>query len=402
MSRTLRRFWNRLLGSYFGRRGEGGLAEELDAHIRLLAEDDIRRGLPAEDAWRRARLQFGSVESTKESYRDQRGLPAIDILAQDLRYAFRMLSRNPGFTAVAAFSLALGIGANTTVFSVINTVLLRPLPYQDPDRLALVQHKLLRPQPGLVGNFELTPATYLDLRRVNKSFDRIATFASFDLNLTGRGEPERLTGQMVSPALFSVLNVSSVIGRGFNDADERDGAPRVAILSHQLWQGRFGAQKDVIGQTLTLDDQKYEVVGVAPAGFDFPKKGTDLWVPKVFTTRDVNDRNSYFLGSIARLKAGVSMEQAQSEMNLFAHNLAQAYPGSNTNLGLSVTPLLETVVQGFKQSLVGSSGRCSLCLADRLRECRQPVAGPLGDTRKGNRGPCRAGRRWLAPGPDSC
>ena len=352
MIRALRSTWRRLLGSFFGRSSEGDLSDEIDSHIRLLAEEDMRRGLSPEEAFRHARLQFGSVESTKESYRDQRGLPVLDIFVQDFRYAFRMLSRNPGFTIVALFSLALGIGANTTVFSVINTVLLHPLPYSDPDRLALVQHRSLRPQGGLIGNFELTPAGYLDLRRVNKSFDSIAAFASLDLNLTGSGEPERLTGEVVSPALFSLLNVSPMIGRGFTDADERDGAPRVTILSHQLWQRRFGGQQDVIGQTVTLDNQKYDVVGVAPPGFDFPKKGTDLWTPKVFTANDVNDRRSYYLGVIARLKAGVTLQQVKSELDVIAHDQAQAFPESNTNLGLSAAPLSETVVQGFQQALI--------------------------------------------------
>src|SRR6476469_7670638 len=137
--RTLLRNWNRLLGSLFRRNTDGDLAEELDSHIRLLAEEEIRRGLPPEEAHRRARLQFGSVESTKESYRDQRGLPALDVIAQDLRYAFRGIRKNPGFATVAILSLAIGIGANTAIFSLVNSVLLRPLAYRDPQRVFAVR-----------------------------------------------------------------------------------------------------------------------------------------------------------------------------------------------------------------------------------------------------------------------
>ena len=330
-------------------RMESEMDAELRFHIEAYAEDLVRNGVPRAEAMRRARIEFGGIERAKEECRDARGTNFVESLIQDLRYGLRMLRRFPGFTLVAAFSVALGIGANTAVFSVVSTVLLSPLPYADADRLVLVKYRTIQPRSG---PFELTPASYLELRRANKSFEGIADFTASDFNSSGGvDQPERLSGQMVSPSFFSVLKVSPLIGRGFTDDDEKDGAPRVAILSYGLWQRHYGGQANVIGETLTLDDEHYEVVGVAPRGFDFPRKGTDIWVPKIFAASEVHDRNSYYLNVIARLKTGVSLDHAQSELNVFAHNWAESYP-ENRSLALTLMPLRDTVVQGFQQALV--------------------------------------------------
>jgi len=330
-------------------RMESEMDAELRFHIEAYAEDLVRNGVPRAEAMRRARIEFGGIERAKEECRDARGTTFVERLIPDLRYGLRMLRRFPGFTLVAAFSVALGIGANTAVFSVVSTVLLSPLPYADADRLVLVKYRTIQPRSG---PFELTPASYLELRRANKSFEGIADFTASDFNSSGGvDQPERLSGQMVSPSFFSVLKVSPLIGRGFTDDDEKDGAPRVAILSYGLWQRHYGGQANVIGETLTLDDEHYEVVGVAPRGFDFPRKGTDIWVPKIFAASEVHDRNSYYLNVIARLKTGVSLDHAQSELNLFAHNWAESYP-ENRSLALTLMPLRDTVVQGFQQALV--------------------------------------------------
>ena len=330
-------------------RMESEMDAELRFHIEAYAEDLVRNGVPRAEAMRRARIEFGGIERAKEECRDARGTTFVESLIQDLRYGLRMLRRFPGFTLVAAFSVALGIGANTAVFSVVSTVLLSPLPYADADRLVLVKYRTIQPRSG---PFELTPASYLELRRANKSFEGIADFTASDFNSSGGvDQPERLSGQMVSPSFFSVLKVSPLIGRGFTDEDEKDGAPCVAILSYGLWQRHYGGQANVIGETLTLDDEHYEVVGVAPRGFDFPRKGTDIWVPKIFAASEVHDRNSYYLNVIARLKTGVSLDHAQSELNVFAHNWAESYP-ENRSLALTLMPLRDTVVQGFQQALV--------------------------------------------------
>ena len=347
------RLWSRVRSWVRATLGRSRMESEMDAelrfHIEAFAEDLVRNGVPRQEAMRRARIEFGGIERAKEECRDARGTNFVESLIQDLRYGLRMLRRFPGFTLVAAFSVALGIGANTAVFSVVSTVLLSPLPYADADRLVLVKYRTIQPRSG---PFELTPASYLELRRANKSFEGIADFTASDFNSSGGvDQPERLSGQMVSPSFFSVLKVSPLIGRGFTDDDEKDGAPRVAILSYGLWQRHYGGQANVIGETLTLDDEHYEVVGVAPRGFDFPRKGTDIWVPKIFAASEVHDRNSYYLNVIARLKTGVSLDHAQSELNVFAHNWAESYP-ENRSLALTLMPLRDTVVQGFQQALV--------------------------------------------------
>ena len=266
---------------------------------------------------------------------------------QDLRYSARILLKKPGFTSVAVITLALGIGANTTIFSVVNAVWMRPLPYPEAEQLTLIAHRNTKRE----GNFELTPASYLHVRQQSKSVEQIAAYVSHDFNLTGTGEPERLQGQVVSAVLFSILKVSPIAGRVFTEVEDRDGAPRVVLLSHELWRRRFGAEANIIGSTLTLDDQSYTVVGVMPPGFDFPTKDTELWAPIAFNANAANDRGSFYLSGIARLNPGVTLEQGQSELDVIGRNLAQAYPQSNTDLGFSIVSLHESLVSGFKQAL---------------------------------------------------
>ncbi len=343
-----RQIWLRLQTLFHRGRSTQRLDDEIQFHLEQQIAENVASGMSPQEARSAAMRAFGNPTFLKEQTRGTWGWIWLEQIGQDFRYGIRMLSRNTGFSLVAVLSLALGIGVNTTVFSAVNTVLLRPLAYPDADRLVLVQYRSLHAGSG---RFELTPAAYLELRRTNKSFEGIAAFSASDFNLIGTGEPERLSGQMISPSLFSVLKVSSQIGRGFTAEDEKDGAPRVAILSYGLWQRRYGGQESVIGQTITLDDESFEVVGVAPRGFDFPEKGTDIWVPKVFAASELRDMNSYYLRVIARLKTGVPFDQAQSELNTFAHNWAQSYP-ENGDLALTLTPLRDAVVQGFQQALV--------------------------------------------------
>src|SRR5688500_12653006 len=208
MTRTLRRAWNRLLGSLFGRRQESDLAEELDSHIQLLAEEDIRRGLPPEEAHRRAKLKFGSVESTKESYRDQRGLPVLDATIQDLRYALRGIRKNPGFAAVAILSLAIGIGANTAIFSLVNAVLLQPLAFKEAQRIFAVRELY----PGLA---PVNPMHALEWAKQCPSLEQVALIRGNRTDVASGGEAASIPGADVPHNLFTLFGVEPILGRAF-------------------------------------------------------------------------------------------------------------------------------------------------------------------------------------------
>ena len=345
--RQLRGWLVRLFGLFHRARRKREFKEELESHLALHIEDNLRAGMSPEEARRRALIKLGGVTLTQELYLEQRGLPMLETLIQDLRFGLRMLRKNPGFTAVAVLTLALGIGANATIFSVVNAVWLRPLPYPEADQLALVWHR--NTQRG--GTAELTPGNYFDLLRQNQSFAQMAAFNDSDFNLTGAGEPERLQGQLVSAAFFPLLQTAPGIGRGFTEADDREGAERVVVLSHGLWQRRFGAQANIIGQTLTLNELPYTVVGVMPPGFVAPEGRAEIWSPIAFPASAANNRGAFYLNAVARLKPGVTITAAQSEADVIGRNLAQAYPKSNTDLGFSVVSLHGHLVSGFRQSL---------------------------------------------------
>jgi len=259
LRRTLLRNWNRLLGSLFRRNADGDLAEELDSHIRLLADEDIRRGLPPEEAYRRAKLQFGAVESTKESYRDQRGLPALDAIVQDLRYAFRGMRKNPGFATVAILSLAIGIGANTAIFSLVNGVLLQPLAYKDPQRLFDIREVINN------ARVPVNPVHALVWAKQCRSLEQVALMRGARAQLTGGGEPMSIPGADVPHNLFQLFGVEPILGRAFFAEEEREGNDRVVILSESLWRSRFNADRSLLGKSILVDGQNRQVVGIIPA-----------------------------------------------------------------------------------------------------------------------------------------
>jgi putative ABC transport system permease protein len=342
----LKSFLRRVRGLWRSETIHQEITDELQFHIDMRVEENIRRGMSTDEARRDAKQSFGNLTRIKEQGYDVRGGRWLETLWQDMRYGARILLKNPGFTLIAILTLALGIGANTTIFSVVNAALLRPLPYPEPERLVLVSHRNAKQ-----GNVELTPAGYFALRGQRESFEQVAVYASRDLNLTGKGEPERLPCQFVSAALFPLLRVNPSIGRVFTEAEDRAGAPRVVLLSHELWRRRFGAAANVIGQAITLDNQPYTVVGVMPPGFEFPTKGISLWAPIAFSANAANDNNSWFLGGIARLNSGVTIAQAQSEMDVIAGNLARIFPQTHTDVGFGLVSLHESLVSNFKRAL---------------------------------------------------
>ncbi len=320
MTRTLRRTWNRLLGSLSGQGRESDLVEELDSHIRLLAEENVRRGLPPDEAHRRARLQFGSVESTKESYRDQRGLPIIDTTVQDLRYAFRGVRRNPGFAAVAVLSLAIGIGANTAIFSLLNAVLLQPLAYQDPHRLFAVRELL----PHFFGQtpIPVNPVHAREWAQRCPSLEDVALMRSNPADVASGGEPASFPGAGVPHNLFALFGVEPILGRTFLAEEEREGNHRVAILSESLWRSRFNSDPLLVGKSILIDGQNHHVVGIIPVWFRLPYTGAtnvrfEVFRPLVLSQREQSRLMGNFnYAAVVRLRRGANAGQALAEINV--------------------------------------------------------------------------------------
>ena len=340
--------WLRILAlrikGLFGRsRRDSELDAELRAHLDALAEENVRRGMTPEDARFAARREFGGVEQTKELYRERRGLPFLDTLLQDLRFGARMLAKNPGFTIVAVLTLALGIGANAAIFSVVNAVLLRPLAYKDADRLVTILHD---------GSDPVAPANYFDWRDRCSSFEAMGAAEYWSPNLTNVESPEHITGLKVTQNLLPMLGVHPLLGRTFAPEEDQAGAEHAVILSYQLWQRRFAGDTNVVGKAVTLNGEPYIIVGVMPREFKFaPFWATraELWAPMAFGER-VHDRGGQSLRIFARLKPGVALTQARAEVATVTTQLEQQYPATNRNV--VVTPLLEKVVGRIQTPLL--------------------------------------------------
>ncbi len=295
------------------------------------------------------------------------------ILLQDLRYAGRMLLKHPGFTGVAALALALGIGANSAIFSVINAVLLRPLPYQDPDRIITIWETNPHLQLGF-DKFPCSAANFIDWREQNHVFGHIAALSSDPFNLEGRGEPEKLGGARVSADLFAVLGVEASLGRAFLPEEDQPGHNHVVVLSHSLWQRRFGSDPGVIGQAVRFNGESYTVVGVMPPGFHYPH-GTDMpayfqfpaqtevWSPIALRAEQIKNRGGINKAVIARLKPGVTLKQAQAEMDTIAQRIGQQYPDTEAGFGVTLIPLHEQVTGSLRPSLLTLLGAVGFVLA---------------------------------------
>src|SRR5215470_285719 len=273
-----------------------------------------------------------------------------DEMFQDLRYGVRMLRTHPGFTAVAALTLALGIGANTAIYSVVNAVVLRPLPFNGTDRLVA----LWETNPQNKQN-EVAAANFLDWREQQSVFEQLAALSYASLALTGGDEPERLQAAVVTPGFFSALGTPASLGRVFLPEEEKPGAARVVVLSDGLWRRRFAADPNLIGKTITLNGVNRTVAGVMPPDFrlQFPiQREIDLWLPRIFTTELSANRVAHFLYVFARLKPSVTTVQAQAEMEAVAQRLAQQYPNTNTNVSVRLNPLQEQIVGAVRRPLL--------------------------------------------------
>jgi predicted permease len=346
------------LRSLFRReRVEGELDEELQGFLDTAAEEKMKQGMSRKDALRAVRLERGSLEVTKEVVRSAGWESFVETLWQDLCFATRMLCKSPGFTAVAVLTLALGIGANTAIFTVVNGVILKPLPYPQPDRLVMLLEKQL--SDGTLGT--VAPANFFDWREQSHSFDKMAAIDPYpDFILNGSGEPQRLTGAAVSSAFFSLMGVHMDLGRDFLSEEDRPGYNWVVILSYSTWQRYFGGRQDIVGRQLTLNNTAYSVVGVLPRDFSFVSKTSDfqsrnhfdMWTPLALPSPpEPWQRGTHPLGVFARLKSGISLLQAQTDLNQVAANLQRLYPADDKERGITAVPLDEHVVANVRTAL---------------------------------------------------
>jgi predicted permease len=331
--RPLRAWLLRLGGLFHRRRRDSELADELESHLAMHVEDNVRAGMSPEEARRAALLKLGGVEQTKESYRERRGLPLLETLWQDLRFGFRMLQKNPGFTAVSVLTLALGIGADTAIFSVMNAVLLRPLAMEDPSRVVYLQEQWRDLFPGVsVGNFT-------DLQQQSTSFAKLCASHDASFNLATGEAPERVEGELVTGEYFATFGVQPIAGRAFEvDEDKRAGG-QVVVISERLWRTHLHSVSSIVGQQLGINGATYVVIGVMPKTFDPLLNNSDIWIPEAFSAQQLADHDNHYLDVMGRLKSGVPLGQAQSELSVIAERLQQKYPIDDKDRGFRAMPL---------------------------------------------------------------
>jgi len=335
---------------------ERDLDEELAAYLDLLAEEKMRMGMDPAAARRAARIEAGGVEQLKERVRGARIGAFADTLLLDLRYGARLLARSPGFAAVAVLALALGIGANTAISSVIYGVLLRPLPYPEAGRLVMVSRHFAR-STFPYGNLCL--ADYLDWRAGNRAFEDPAAWNRRRFDLTGATEPEQVSGAEVTAGFFAALRVRPLLGRVFGAGEDGPAKQRLAVLSESLWRRRFGGNPGVIGQAVDLDGNRSTVVGVMPSAFHFPRPDSEVWTNLVFDAP--TRRGPFFYRGLARLKPGVTLTQAQAELDAIARRIELADPRTS-HLTFPVVPLREAIVGDARPALLVLFGAVSLVL----------------------------------------
>ncbi|QOY89538.1 ABC transporter permease [Paludibaculum fermentans] len=312
------------------------LAEEIRQHMEEKVEELMAGGLPRKDAELAARRAFGNPASLEEQGRDVWRWAAVEDFLTDVRFALRQLRKSPSFTLACILTLALGIGANTVVFSVVNAVVLRPLPFAQPERLAVVGAIDAR-RPEEISDFSYP--NFFDLRKDNTVFEHLVSFRSTDATLTGSSRPVHVRAQIVSWDLFPLLGIQPALGRGFVRQEEESGQ-RAVVLSHEVWRDEFGGDPGIVGRSVTVDSQPHTVVGIAPRDFAFPPgdRTVGVWLTlgrdadSSTITPITKQRGARLLSALARLKPGVSMRQARAQLDVVAASLARAYPDSNKNM----------------------------------------------------------------------
>jgi predicted permease len=335
-------FWRRLAFFFGCGQFQGELKEEMDEHVRMKAKDLADEGMPPDEARNAARREFGNALLLREKSRDPWGFRWLETLLQDLRYGLRQRRRNPGFTAVAVITLALGIGANTAIFSLVNGVLLNPLPYRQPSRLVVLYSD----------HGSISYPNFLDWVRDSHSFSALAGYLANNFSLTGVGKPERVQAEMISASFFPILGVKPIIGRNFTPREDRLGAASVVLLSGSFWKRKFGASPEVVGKAIELSGTAYTVIGVVPPDFHYLDNRnfayqTDVYVP----IGELNDPTFHHnrsagmgMDALGRLKPGVTLAQAKADMDAVAKHLAEMYPVADKGSTARLVPLKQDVV----------------------------------------------------------
>lgn len=339
----LSRAWHLVRNLLHRGRLEHELDAELRAYVDLLVAEKAGAGLAPEDAKRAALLEIGGAERVKDDVRDILAGASIDLMARDVKHGWRSLRRNPGFTIAAVLALALGIGATTAIMSVVNSVLLRPLAYADPERLVVLSHG---------GGGSVAPANFGDWRAQSRAFADVAAAEYWTPNLSGSDTPESITALRLTSRMLPMLGVQPLFGRFFNDQEDQPGHNSVALLGYGLWQRRFAGDPKVVGRRVSLDGVEYTIIGVMPRNFQFAPFWTtraELWAPLALGPR-LADRNGSSLRIFARLRPDVSLAQARADLHAVAARLEQQFPGSNRSV--TVTPLMDLVVGDVRAPLV--------------------------------------------------
>lgn len=336
MTDRLRQSFQRFLSFFRATQLDRDLDAEISAHLELAIEEHRQGGMSPEEARRQALIQFGGIEQTKQSHRDSRGVPYLEIVLQDLRFAVRRLLKSPGFTCIVVLTIALGIGANTTIFSMVNALLLHPYPFHKLDSLVMIWESR-----GTEENFDarwISPADAKELTKSSQLFTDLTTFKCQQFNLSSEGRIDATRGCRVSANFFQVLGVSPAQGRAFSKEEDRPGSIQVAVVSHAFWQSKFGGDPTLLGKTIRLSGRNYTVIGIMPQDFDYPVP-MELWVPLALSPAEEADRGQPSLAALGRLRDRVSVPQARAELDALSRRLSDMFPNTNSGRSLRVLQL---------------------------------------------------------------
>lgn len=347
----------RLRNTFRHERVQGNIDRELSFHIAERTDQLRAEGLSDEEAARRARRQFGNVTVQAERTRDVDIAPWPDALLRDVRYAVRTLTRTPGFTATVVLTLALGIGANTAVFSAINAVLLQPLPFPDGDRLMRLSQTQER-----TAETNIAPVRLEDWHRLNATFEAITGYFTENVSETSGDLPEKVRRAFVAPRFLDVWGVAPALGRGFTSDEHQTGAPTVVLISDRYWRRRFGADPNIAGKSVRIESTSFPIAGVMPASFLFPDRDVDLWLPVRLSSKLDQVRSATWYVGIGRLEPGVTLEQARANLAAVQAQLGEQYPETDRQISVEVMPLKEITVSGVRPSLWLLFGAVSVLL----------------------------------------